>query len=183
MHRERLSSRIRFYPRSEDSYEFKLLHASSPWISIISRQHPMILTTKRTTKKLASMSREEPFTFLMKIRKTIGIKCLITLTKLLSIQGKCQVILTFHSHILLNLNHFLMSRDTTFDERSGVGSVENLSSAHDEVLHLKKQVSKLNRRLLNVEIDNLQRVQREKVVCVLGIAYFVVKMLMWLNKN
>ncbi|CAO1401759.1 unnamed protein product [Diamesa serratosioi] len=62
------------------------------------------------------------------------------------------------------------------------GSIENLSS-HDEVLHLRKQVAKLNRRLLNVEIDNLQRNQREKIICCVGLAYFVLKTLFWLNRK
>lgn len=62
------------------------------------------------------------------------------------------------------------------------GSIENLS-AHDEVLHLRKQVAKLNRRLLNVEIDNLQRNQREKIICCVGLAYFVLKTLFWLNRK
>lgn len=64
-----------------------------------------------------------------------------------------------------------------------MGSVENLSASHDEALHLRKQVAKLNRRLLNVEIDNLQRTQREKIICALGVAYFVLKALLWLNKK
>lgn len=70
-----------------------------------------------------------------------------------------------------------------FGNGSGVGSVENLSTAHDEVLHLRKQVAKLNRRLLNVEIDNLQRTQREKILCALGVAYFVLKAMFWLNRK
>jgi hypothetical protein len=66
---------------------------------------------------------------------------------------------------------------------SGMGSVENLSQSHDEVLHLRKQVAKLNRRLLNVEIDNLQRNQREKIACIIGVAYFVLKTIFWLNRK
>jgi hypothetical protein len=66
---------------------------------------------------------------------------------------------------------------------SGMGSVENLSQSHDEILHLRKQVAKLNRRLLNVEIDNLQRTQREKILCVVGVAYFILKALFWFNRK
>lgn len=66
---------------------------------------------------------------------------------------------------------------------SGMGSVENLSQSHDEVLHLRKTVAKLNRRLLNVEIDNLQRTQREKILCIIGVAYFVLKALFWVNRK
>lgn len=74
-------------------------------------------------------------------------------------------------------------REGTPQFGSGIGSVENLSTNHDEALHLRKQVAKLNRRLLNVEIDNLQRTQREKVLAALGIAYFVLKAFLWLNRK
>lgn len=66
---------------------------------------------------------------------------------------------------------------------SSMGSVENLSQSHDEILHLRKQVAKLNRRLLNVEIDNLQRTQREKILCLAGVAYFILKALFWFNRK
>jgi hypothetical protein len=74
-------------------------------------------------------------------------------------------------------------REGTPQFGSGVGSVENLSTSQDEMLHLRKQVAKLNRRLLNVEIDNLQRTQREKIICVIGVAYFVLKTIFWLNRK
>lgn len=51
------------------------------------------------------------------------------------------------------------------------------------MLHLRKQVAKLNRRLLNVEIDNLQRTQREKIIFGLGVAYFVLKAIFWMNRK
>lgn len=53
----------------------------------------------------------------------------------------------------------------------------------EEVLHLRRQVSKLNRRVLTIEIDNLQRQQREKIVYCMGLAYFLIKAIMWLNRN
>ncbi|KAG5680690.1 hypothetical protein PVAND_010182 [Polypedilum vanderplanki] len=83
-----------------------------------------------------------------------------------------------HSSQEMIINH----RDET-PPYSGMGSVENLSQSHDEVLHLRKQVAKLNRRLLNVEIDNLQRTQREKIICFIGVAYFVLKAIFWLNRK
>jgi mitochondrial fission factor len=86
---------------------------------------------------------------------------------------------TFGQKLLILLNF----REETPQFGSGVGSVENLSTSHDEVLHLRKQVAKLNRRLLNVEIDNLQRTQREKVICAMGLAYFVLKTIFWLNRK
>lgn len=53
----------------------------------------------------------------------------------------------------------------------------------EEVTHLRRQVARLNRRMLTIEIDNLQRQQREKVVYCLGLAYFLMKAIMWLNRN
>lgn len=83
-----------------------------------------------------------------------------------------------HSSQELVINH----RDEQ-SHFSGMGSVENLSQSHDEILHLRKQVAKLNRRLLNVEIDNLQRTQREKILCIVGVAYFILKALFWFNRK
>lgn len=80
----------------------------------------------------------------------------------------------------------MFCREETPQFGSGMGSVENLenfSQSHDEILHLRKTVAKLNRRLLNVEIDNLQRTQREKILCFMGVAYFVLKALFWINKK
>ncbi|EDX08122.1 transport and Golgi organization protein 11 isoform X1 [Drosophila simulans] len=54
---------------------------------------------------------------------------------------------------------------------------------HDEILYLRRQLAKLNRRVLNIEINNEQRTQREKIVYCLGLAYFVLKTIFWLNRN
>lgn len=53
----------------------------------------------------------------------------------------------------------------------------------EEILHLRRQVSKLNRRVLTIEFDNVQRQQREKIVYCVGLAYFLIKAIMWLNRN
>lgn len=58
-----------------------------------------------------------------------------------------------------------------------------IATQSEEVLHLRRQVSKLNRRVLAIEIDNLQRQQREKVIYCVGLAYFFIKAIMWLNKK
>lgn len=58
-----------------------------------------------------------------------------------------------------------------------------LVTTSDEVVHLRRQVAKMNRRVLTIEFDNLQRQQREKVVYCLGLAYFLFKAIMWLNRN
>lgn len=53
----------------------------------------------------------------------------------------------------------------------------------EELFHLRRQVTKLNRRVLDIEIDNINRQQREKIVYAIGLAYFLVKAMIWLNKN
>ncbi|XP_032292852.1 transport and Golgi organization protein 11 isoform X2 [Drosophila virilis] len=53
---------------------------------------------------------------------------------------------------------------------------------HEEILYLRRQLAKLNRRVLNIEINNEQRMQREKIVYCLGLAYFVLKTIFWLNR-
>lgn len=53
----------------------------------------------------------------------------------------------------------------------------------EEILYLRRQLAKLNRRVLNIEINNEQRMQREKIVYCLGLAYFVLKTIFWLNRN
>lgn len=60
--------------------------------------------------------------------------------------------------------------------------MDGLHSA-EEALHLRRQVAKLNRRVLAVEVDNIQRQQREKIVYCLGLAYFLIKAIMWMNRN
>lgn len=56
-------------------------------------------------------------------------------------------------------------------------------SPTEEVQHLRRQMHKLNRRLLGIELENVQRQQREKIVYCLGLAYFFMKALMWMNRN
>ncbi|XP_033252875.1 transport and Golgi organization protein 11-like isoform X2 [Drosophila miranda] len=51
---------------------------------------------------------------------------------------------------------------------------------YEEILYLRRQLAKLNRRVLNIEINNMQR---EKIVYCLGLAYFVLKTIFWLNRN
>lgn len=63
-----------------------------------------------------------------------------------------------------------------------IGAGDGLTPA-EEVLHLRKQVAKLNRRVMAIELDNMQRQQKEKIVYGLGLAYFIFKALLWLNRS
>lgn len=71
------------------------------------------------------------------------------------------------------------SRETT----PPLGPSGELLTPSEEVLHLRRQVAKLNRRVLSIELDNMQRQQRDKVVYCIGLAYFLMKAIMWLNRN
>ncbi|XP_055637304.1 transport and Golgi organization protein 11 isoform X2 [Toxorhynchites rutilus septentrionalis] len=62
------------------------------------------------------------------------------------------------------------------------GSVENLTPP-EEMIHLRRQVAKMNRRLLAIELDNMQRQQREKIIYCVGLAYLLLKTFMWLSRK
>ncbi|XP_071440506.1 transport and Golgi organization protein 11 [Hetaerina americana] len=62
------------------------------------------------------------------------------------------------------------------------GPAEGLS-VNEEVFHLRRQVAKLHRRVMNMELDNQQRQQRETIVRTIGIAYFVIKALLWIYRS
>lgn len=51
-----------------------------------------------------------------------------------------------------------------------------------EIIHLRQQMANLNRRLIAIELDNLQRQQREKYLLALGLGYILIKFVTWLNK-
>ncbi|XP_022914445.1 transport and Golgi organization protein 11 [Onthophagus taurus] len=53
----------------------------------------------------------------------------------------------------------------------------------EEVIHLRKQMAKLNRRVMALELENLGRLQKEKILYGLGIAYFLLKTIIWLNRS
>lgn len=56
-------------------------------------------------------------------------------------------------------------------------------SPHEEILYLRRHLAKLNRRVLNIEISNEQRMQRERLIYCMGLAYFVLKAIFWLNRS
>ncbi|XP_055383388.1 transport and Golgi organization protein 11 [Condylostylus longicornis] len=72
--------------------------------------------------------------------------------------------------------------DTTIAHRDGTPPIGDLSPS-EEIMYLRRQLAKLNRRVLSIEIDNVQRQQREKIIYCLGLAYFLLKTIFWLNKN
>lgn len=59
---------------------------------------------------------------------------------------------------------------------------ESLTPA-EEVMHLRRQMAKLNRRVMALELENINRLQKEKIVVGFGIAYFLLKVIIWMNRD
>ncbi|KYM99288.1 PREDICTED: transport and Golgi organization protein 11 [Cyphomyrmex costatus] len=53
----------------------------------------------------------------------------------------------------------------------------------EEVQHLRRQVGKLNRRVMALELDMLHRQQRDKLLYIATVAYFILKAFSWLTRN
>lgn len=64
----------------------------------------------------------------------------------------------------------------------GGGGGEGLTPA-EEMLHLRRQLAKLNRRVMALELENLSRLQKEKFLVGFGIAYFLLKVIVWMNRS
>ncbi|XP_044267097.1 transport and Golgi organization protein 11 isoform X2 [Tribolium madens] len=62
------------------------------------------------------------------------------------------------------------------------GSGERLTPA-EEVLHLRRQMAKLNRRVMALELENLSRLQKEKFLVGFGVAYLLLKVIIWMNRE
>lgn len=54
---------------------------------------------------------------------------------------------------------------------------------NEEIQHLRRQVGKLNRRVMTLELDMLQRQQRDRFLYIATIAYFILKTFSWLTRN
>ncbi|XP_054273335.1 transport and Golgi organization protein 11-like isoform X1 [Macrosteles quadrilineatus] len=76
--------------------------------------------------------------------------------------------------------------DVSVDQRSAalaqreLYSVEGMSTA-EEVVHLRRQLAKLNRRVMAMELHSQQQWNREKILYFSVAAYFLLKGLVWLN--
>ncbi|XP_014473283.1 PREDICTED: transport and Golgi organization protein 11 isoform X2 [Dinoponera quadriceps] len=53
----------------------------------------------------------------------------------------------------------------------------------EEVQHLRRQVGKLNRRVMALEQDLISRQQKEKMMYIATIAYLILKAFSWLSRN
>ena len=62
------------------------------------------------------------------------------------------------------------------------GSGDRLTPA-EEILHLRRQMAKLNRRVMALELENLGRLQKEKFLLGFGVAYLLLKVIVWMNRD
>lgn len=53
----------------------------------------------------------------------------------------------------------------------------------EEIVHLRKQLVKMNRRVLNIEREIVSKQQRDKIIFGVAAAYFVMKVFMWMSRN
>ncbi|KAJ8733956.1 hypothetical protein PYW07_014507 [Mythimna separata] len=83
-----------------------------------------------------------------------------------------------------NFNESTMteSRLVLRDPTPPMGNGEGLSTS-EELVHLRRQIVKLNRRVMSIEADQLQRQQKEKIAYAFGIAYLLFKVIAWLNRS
>lgn len=62
------------------------------------------------------------------------------------------------------------------------GARDNLTLI-EEVQLMRRQMAKMNHRLMSVELENQQQQQREMILTVLVSAYFLGKIIMWINRS
>lgn len=53
----------------------------------------------------------------------------------------------------------------------------------EEVLHLRRQMAKLNRRVMALELENMNRLHKEKFIVGFGFAYLLLKVIIWMNRE
>jgi len=59
---------------------------------------------------------------------------------------------------------------------------ENMT-VHEELQLIRRQMAKINHRLMAVELENQQQQQREMILTILVAGYFIGKAVLWLNKS
>ena len=53
----------------------------------------------------------------------------------------------------------------------------------EEIQIVRRQIAKLNHRLMAVELENQQQQQREMILTALVTCYFIGKFFIWLNRS
>uniref|UniRef100_A0A6P7G1I0 Transport and Golgi organization protein 11 n=1 Tax=Diabrotica virgifera virgifera TaxID=50390 RepID=A0A6P7G1I0_DIAVI len=84
----------------------------------------------------------------------------------------------------VRMNDVSFQLGNSFNESTQIysGAGEGLTPA-EEVMHLRRQMAKLNRRIMALELENINRLQKEKIVVGFGVAYFLLKVIIWMNRD
>lgn len=65
---------------------------------------------------------------------------------------------------------------------AGAAGRDNMT-VHEELQLIRRQMAKINHRLMAVELENQQQQQREMILTILVAGYFIGKTVLWLNKS
>ncbi|KAG7164633.1 Transport and Golgi organization 11-like, partial [Homarus americanus] len=77
-----------------------------------------------------------------------------------------------------NSNSFIHPvEDLDLGHDNGTPGITTDLSPSEEVSLLRRQVGRLNRRVMSLELDTQQRANREMIMYTLGVAYFIIKTL------
>ena len=68
-------------------------------------------------------------------------------------------------------------------ERGIEGTAKENMTPFEELQLVRRQIAKLNHRLMAVELENQQQQQREMIFSILVTAYFFGKFVMWVNRT
>lgn len=82
----------------------------------------------------------------------------------------------------MNDSNYQLS-NSLMDSTLAIGGSGERPTPAEEIRHLRRQLANLNKKVVAMEVENLNRLQREKFLLGFGIAYFLLKMMMWMNKN
>nr|XP_027236454.1 transport and Golgi organization protein 11-like [Penaeus vannamei] len=73
--------------------------------------------------------------------------------------------------------------DLDLGRDTGTPGITTDLSPSEEISLLRRQVGRLNRRVMALELDTQQRAHREMIMYTLGVAYFLIKAILWINRN
>eukprot|EP00094_Tigriopus_californicus_P008268 TCALIF_07964-PA protein Name:"Similar to Tango11 Transport and Golgi organization protein 11 (Drosophila melanogaster)" AED:0.10 eAED:0.10 QI:0/0/0/0.5/1/1/2/0/322 len=79
--------------------------------------------------------------------------------------------------------HALALMSDTLPDSFQAQQLPNHLSPGQEMQMLRRQLAKLNHRLMAVELENQQQQQREMILTVLVSVYFIGKVVMWVNRS
>ncbi|XP_026485005.2 transport and Golgi organization protein 11 [Vanessa tameamea] len=97
-----------------------------------------------------------------------------------AVGGRVQALTPLPDHF--NESTMTESRLVLRDPTPPMGNGEGLSTS-EELVHLRRQIVKLNRRVMSIEAEQLQRQQKEKIAYAISIAYLLFKVIAWLNRS